>query len=184
MGELSAKKYKARRYASGSSDFETLFVSVQDDVFHLTDAQGAEIVLPMTAVNLKLGGSGSDRVVLEVQKNGDTIIVSDLEFLSVLQKTQATSNIIKQAKRARSARAFTKMQGVMYILIGLFVVLAFGGCVFIGTILEPERASHERETTTSESESANAEQPETGESSSTRSGDTEESSSTNSGQSE
>jgi TonB family protein len=149
MDELSAKTYKARRYASGSSDAETISVSVRDDEFHIVDSQNAEAVLPMTAVSLKLGGSSSDRVILEIQKSGETIIVNDLEFLKVLKQAQATSNITRQASKAQTARTFDKLRGLVFIGVMLGVVFLFGGCLFIAIILEPERESHEAAKTAS-----------------------------------
>src|SRR5690348_7813444 len=99
-----AGEYEARRYQSGSSNAEPVSIAVRDDEFHLTDSAGAKLVVPMHDVSLKLGGSASDRVVLEMPDTGDTVIVNDLDFLKVVKKSQATSVITRQVKRAESAR--------------------------------------------------------------------------------
>ncbi len=143
MSNLQPISYKARRYQAGSSNAEAVTIVVSDDEFHLTDSSGAKIVVPMEDVSLKLGGSSSDRIVLDLPETGDTVIVNDLDFLKVVKKAQATSVITKQVKRAETARTFNKLQGFVFAAVVFGCILLFGGCLFVALILEPDRESKE-----------------------------------------
>lgn len=143
MSELQPIAYKARRYQAGSSNAEAVSIVVSDDEFHLTDSSGAKIVVPMHDVSLKLGGSSSDRVVLDLPGTGDTVIVNDLDFLKVVKNAQGTSVITKQVKRAETARTINKLQGFVFAGVVLGSIMLFGGCLFVALILEPDRESKE-----------------------------------------
>lgn len=149
MSDLQPICYKARRYHAGSSNAEPITIVVNDDEFSITDASGARVVVPMHDVTLKLGGSSSDRVVLEFPQNGDTVIVNDLDFLKVVKKSQATSVITRQVKRAEAARTFNKVQGFVFFGVALGSFLLFSSCLVVAVILEPEREKKENAQTTS-----------------------------------
>ncbi|MBX9693303.1 MAG: hypothetical protein K2Z81_13025 [Cyanobacteria bacterium] len=146
MKKIGATKYPARKYVKGSSDAEFIAVRVKGAQLHFVSADGEVESVPMSEVDLRLGGSHHDRAVFVVHKTNDTIITNNLEILHALNDANTPANLKKAMAGIKTARLFATWRQHAMMICVVLVCLMFGGCVFIGTVLEPMREANEPQT--------------------------------------
>ncbi len=135
--------FQARRYRPGTVDADPVTAKINSDQLLIRHDDGSSFAFELEQLDIKLGGANGDRIVFSNATTGDTIIVRDITVLKALKQTSRGKQLQKQVSKIRSTQSLQKVQQIFAMIGVVFMCLMYGGCVFIGMVLEPIRKMSE-----------------------------------------
>lgn len=86
------QEFDARKYVAGSVDGRPVKIGLDSGLLHIKDDGGPAQLIPLTDLEMKLGGQNGRRVIISSKSSGDTYLTENLKFLQELESSAASNS--------------------------------------------------------------------------------------------
>jgi TonB family protein len=120
--------FPARIYQRNSENPISVTITVDTELGYLSIVRENgkhQASIPLDKLDLKLGGSTQDRIVLFCGTTGDTIISSDIKLLDTLQQSKDFPTLAQQIDKAKIDQRSSHMQKFMGVALSALPVFLF-----------------------------------------------------------
>ncbi|MFN8655306.1 MAG: M48 family metallopeptidase [Candidatus Obscuribacterales bacterium] len=132
------QEFDARKYASGSADGRPVKIGVDGGLLQIKDHGGPPEFVPLTDLEMRLGGQNGRRIILSSKSSGDTYLTEDLKFLDALSSssTESQATLLQgQLTQARRQIKSAPWQEAKWWAVTVVLVAAIGASIFAGVDL-------------------------------------------------
>lgn len=138
------QQFEARRYAQGAVDGRAVKIGVDNGLLYIVDPSSPLEFLPLTDIDVKLGGQSGNRLVLCSKSSGETILTENLKLLDELSTASETYDprLIEQLNAARKQMKHAPLHEAKWWGVTLALVAVIGLSIFAGVDLAVGVAEH------------------------------------------
>jgi Zn-dependent protease with chaperone function len=79
------QEFDARRYQVGAADGKSVKIGIDSGLLHIKDDGGPAEYLPLSDIDMKMGGENGKRVIFSSKSSGETIFTENLKILDELE---------------------------------------------------------------------------------------------------